>query len=76
MKTIGSVIAAPLKLLGVIPPSSPQLPSPQLTPTRDEARARIMENDALRKRRGGAADMLTGASGSEAGGGMKQTLGS
>ncbi|GGD73975.1 hypothetical protein [Croceicoccus mobilis] len=39
--------------------------------SRDDAAMEAERNDALRKRRGGAADMLTGTGGAEAGGGAK-----
>ena len=50
-------------------------PKPSATVTRDDARERAGIEDELRKRRGGAADILTGASGAEAGATGKTQLG-
>ena len=77
MNTIGKVVRAPLKLLGLVP-DTPKLPAPVPTPTRDDARDATATEDRLRKRRGGAADILTGSSGAEAasGAGGKDALGS
>lgn len=68
MKAIGSVITAPFKAIGLIP-SAKKLPAPVVPPTatRDDARARIQAEDELLRRRGGAADILTGSDGAEAG---------
>lgn len=44
----------------------PKLPAPAPAPTRDDAARAAMKEDNLRKRRGGAADILTGAGGAEA----------
>lgn len=43
--------------------------------TRDDARETADLDDELRKRRGGAADILTGAGGAEAGTGGRTQLG-
>lgn len=43
--------------------------------TRDDAREAAEREDELRKRRGGAADILTGAGGAEAGAGGRTQLG-
>jgi hypothetical protein len=52
-------------------------PVPLPSATRDDAAAAADQADALRRRRGGAADMVTGAYGAEALGGTgKATLGS
>lgn len=77
MKAITKVFSAPFKLLG-IRAKGPKLPAPTPTPTRDAAREAIMAEDVLRRRRGGAADILTGSAGAEAGPGAggKDTLGS
>lgn len=75
MKAIGSVIRAPLKALGIVK-SPGRAPMPLPSVTRDDARDSSAMADELRRRRGGAADMLTGAGGAEAGtGGGKSTLG-
>ncbi len=75
MKIVGSIFSPVLSALGLVS-KAPKLPSPAPTPTRDDARAQIAASDALRKRRGGAADTLTGSGGAEAGAGGKDTLGS
>jgi hypothetical protein len=49
-------------------------PSPRAV-TRDDARDQAMMDDELRKRRGGAADILSGVGGAEAGTGGKTQLG-
>ncbi|MEA3053549.1 MAG: hypothetical protein QOG72_2452 [Sphingomonadales bacterium] len=56
-------------------PKKKALPAPLPTPTRDDARAELDQRDALRRRRGGAADIVAGL-GAEAGAGGKTTLGS
>lgn len=43
--------------------------------TRDDARESAEREDEIRRRRGGAADILTGTSGAEAGSGSKTQLG-
>lgn len=77
MNLVGKVVSAPLKALGLIP-KAPKLPAPVPTPTRDDAREAVAMDDALRRRRGGAADIVTGRSGAEAAAGAvgKETLGS
>lgn len=76
MRTVTAPLRAVLKTVGLIqtpgkPPAA--LPGAQ----RDDARAEIDREDELRRRRGGAADLVTGASGAEAPTtGGKQTLGS
>ena len=44
----------------------PKVAAPAPVATRDDAVRAAMKDDELRKRRGGAADILTGASGAEA----------
>jgi hypothetical protein len=76
MKTIGSVVGAPLKALGLVKKPG-KAPAPLPTPTRDDVVDRMASEDELRRRRGGAADILTGQGGAEAApSGGKQTLGS
>ncbi|WP_061780762.1 hypothetical protein [Sphingomonas sanguinis] len=77
MNLVGKVITAPLKAIGLIP-KTPKLPAPVPTPTRDDAREAVAMDDALRRRRGGAADIVTGRAGAEASAGSvgKETLGS
>jgi hypothetical protein len=76
LKQAGKLLSAPLKALGII--STPGKPPSALpAPTRDDAAAQIRADDELRKRRGGAADIITGAAGAEAPlTGGKLTLGS
>ena len=76
MKALKFVASPLLALTGVL--KKPKLPAPVRTPTRDDAAAEIASEDALRKRRGGAADILNSAGGVEAGSsaGGKDTLGS
>lgn len=77
MKAIGSVLSAPLKLVGLVP-KMPKLPAMLPAPTRDAAADQISVEDELRRRRGGAADVITGGALGEADAGAtgKQTLGS
>ena len=76
MKQVGSLIGAPLKLLGLVP-KAPKLPAALPTPTRDDAAGVVANADDLRKRRGGAADVLIGTGGEAAPTATgKQTLGS
>lgn len=64
-----------LKAVGLV--SSPgKVPSALPTATRDEAAAQIQANDELLRRKGGAADILSGSGGAEASSGIKTTLGS
>ena len=44
----------------------PTAPEPTPTPTRDDTAKLVAKNDALARRKGAAADILTGASGAEA----------
>lgn len=74
MKAIGSVIRAPLKLLGLIP-KMPKPPEPTKPITRDDARDAANAADSLFGRRGGAADRTTGTGGAEAGSTSKTLLG-
>lgn len=56
---------------------SPKPPSPAQPVTTDQARDQALRNDELLRRRGGAADLVTGAYGAEASPGTtgKTTLG-
>ncbi len=45
---------------------SPQVDVPQAIPQRDDAAAAVMADDELRRRKGAAADMITGTRGAEA----------
>jgi hypothetical protein len=53
-----------------------QQPAPLPTATRDDAQTEVERRLELARRRGGAADVLTGSNGAEAGAGGKTTLGS
>jgi len=64
MKAVGNVIGSVFKAVGLVP-KRPKIPKPVPIPTRSDA-ASIARIDALRSRRGGAADFLTGTSGAEA----------
>lgn len=76
MKTVGSIITAPLKALGVIKTPG-RAPAPLPTVTRDAARDRTSLLDELRRRRGGASDLVSGTGGAEAASGSvgKSVLG-
>jgi|GEM_PF-1738500 hypothetical protein len=76
MALLGKIIAAPLKALGII--STPgQAPTALPTATRDDAAAAVSATDELRRRKGGAADLVNGAAGVQAPlTGGKLTLGS
>jgi hypothetical protein len=64
MAIVGKLLSAPLKALGLIStPGKPPAPLP--TVTRDDASAQIQANDELARRKGGAADILNGATGAE-----------
>lgn len=54
----------------------PHSPPTQQPVTREDARDAALRNDELLRRRGGAADIVTGAYGAEAPPGGKTTLGS
>jgi hypothetical protein len=54
----------------------PKVPAPVLPPRRDVVRDQINRESMLMRRRGGAADIVTGAYGAEAPAGGKITLGS
>lgn len=58
--------------------NSPKPPPPQMPVTRDDAMTAAERQDALLRRRGGAADIVTGSYGAEpsAGATGKTTLGS
>ncbi|HEV2747625.1 MAG TPA: hypothetical protein VGW34_10045 [Allosphingosinicella sp.] len=77
MKALGWVASPLLSAVGVIN-KSPKAPSPLPAATRDDARGAIADQDEIRRRRGGAADIITGAAGAEAAPGTtgKATLGS
>lgn len=44
----------------------PEAPKPVPQPTRDDTQKLVEQNDALARRKGAAADILTGAAGAEA----------
>jgi hypothetical protein len=74
MQPLESALSAPFKLLGLVP-KMPKLPSPLPVPTTDDAAAQISTQDELARRRGGAADVITGSGGAEAGATGKALLG-
>ena len=64
MAILGKILSAPLKALGLI--STPgKAPSPMGSVTRDDAAAQVASDDEIRRRKGGAADILTGSAGAE-----------
>lgn len=76
MKALGFLVSPLLSAIGVFKPKTPKIPSPTPIPTRDDARDAADRATELARRRGGAADIVTGAYGAEAGAGGKTTLGS
>ena len=77
MAILGKVLEAPLKALGIISTPSQQALAPLPVSTRDDAAAQIATNDDLRRRQGGAADIINGSAGVQpAVTGGKLTLGS
>lgn len=74
MKTIGKIIQAPLKLIGLIP-KAPKPPEPPKQVSRDDAEERAGIRAEIDKRRGGQADIVTGSGGIEAGTGGATRLG-
>lgn len=74
MKAITGALSAPLKLIGLVP-KYPKLPKPTPVAQRDDAEAAMAQEDELARRRGGAADVITGAGGAEAAAGGKSLLG-
>ena len=75
MAVVGKVLSAPLKALGLLKTPG-KAPTPLPAVTRDDVRDQATQADELRRRRGGAADLLNGAGGAElAGGTGKTTLG-
>jgi hypothetical protein len=65
MKAVGALISPVASALGLF--KKPKINSPLPAATRDDTLRAIGQEDALAKRRGGAADILTGAGGAEAG---------
>jgi len=75
MAVVGKVLAAPLKAIGLVKTPG-KAPAPLAAVTRDDARDMASQADELRRRRGGAADILTSSGGAELTGGTgKTTLG-
>lgn len=65
MAKVAKALISPLgAVVGLF--KKPKLPKPVPVPTRDDVAREAIKEDNLRKRRGGAADMLTGAGGAEA----------
>jgi hypothetical protein len=75
-KQIGKALGGVLKAVGIVStPGKP--PAPLRSVTRDDAAGQVAADDELRRRQGGAADIITGAGGAEAAlTGGKLTLGS
>lgn len=65
MRLVQTAISPVATALGLF--KKPKIPSALPTATRDDTLRSIAQEDALSKRRGGAADILTGAGGAEAG---------
>lgn len=77
MKAVGAVFSPLLSAVGLFKkPKVPKAMAPQPIATRDDARSEAERRLELARRRGGAADMATGAYGAEAPAGGKSTLGS
>lgn len=72
MAVVGKIFKAPLKALGLIKTPG-KSPAPIAAVTRDDARDQALMADDLRRRRGGAADLLTGNGGAELAGGTGNT---
>lgn len=65
MSKVGKFLFSPIAAaVGLF--KKPKIPAPAPAPTRDDVARQAIKEDALRKRRGGAADILTGAGGAEA----------
>ena len=60
------LLGAGAKLLGIGGGSAPQTIQPPGTVTRDDAASAVAASDALSRRQGSAADILTGTRGAEA----------
>lgn len=73
-----ALIGGAIGLASLLKPATPKLPAALPQPQRDDAAAQLRGDDAFRKRRGGAADLLTGSGGAEAAPAAtgKDTLGS
>ncbi len=65
MQAAKFAISPLLAAVGLLTPKRPKLPASTPIPTRSDA-AEVARLDAIRSRRGGAADFLTGAGGAEA----------
>jgi hypothetical protein len=75
---VGKALISPIKAIGglIKKPKQAALPKPLPTPLRDDARAIVERDDELRRRRGGASDIVNGLGGVEAAPtGGKTTLG-
>ena len=76
VKQVGKVLLSPFAAaVDLLAPKGPKRVPTQRSVTRDDARDQSAIEEELRRRRGGAADMLTGSGGAEAGSGGKTTLG-
>jgi hypothetical protein len=75
MAFLGPILPALGGLLGISAAKSllggaKKLPQQMVTATRDDAEAQLQRDDELRRRKGAAADILTGLSGAEPTGAM------
>lgn len=68
MSLLGFLLSPITSLIGSII-KTPKPPVMLPAPTRDDARQQMRDEDALRRRQGAAADIVTGTSGAEAGSG-------
>ena len=66
MAVVGRVLASPLAAAVGLFKKPKAAPAPTPIPTREDAARAALKEDGMRKRRGGAVDILTGASGVEA----------
>lgn len=73
MKAIGSVLEAPLKLLGLVP-KTPKPPAPNRPVTTDDAMDAANNAQAQYGRIGGGADQTNGINGSQAGQDTSKTI--
>lgn len=76
MKLVKTAVSPLLSVLGIAT-KTPKIPAAQPTATRDDAADMARDDERLRKRRGGAANILTGSAGAEASGAAvgRDTLG-
>lgn len=66
MSLLGAIFSPVTSLLGALF-KAPKPPAPIPQATRDAAEQMVRDEDAIRRRQGAAADILTGTTGAEAG---------